>query len=190
MPAVAAASERQTEPAAPPPIRIEIDPAISAGFIHDRYDLLIRGRVVSGVPVEEVAVRLDDVVIGRVQYGQSDQVAEASRADDDGGIQHVFHINVPLRRAQAHGMCTCIIAARTHDGDTHEESFDFAVDPSNADAGLRCLRADAFVLCIRASAAVGRALCRAGGAGRQWTVAGARLGGVAHSRGDGAGVHR
>ena len=86
----------------------------------------------SGVPVEEVAVRLDDVVIGRVQYGQSDQVAEASRADDDGGIQHVFHINVPLRRAQAHRMCTCTIAARTHNGDTHEESFDFAVDPSNA----------------------------------------------------------
>ena len=114
VPAVAvAARKRQTEPAAPPPIRIEIDPAISAGFIHDRYDLLIRGRVVSGVPVEEVAVRLDDVVIGRVQYGQSDQVAEASRADDDGGIQHVFHINVPLRRAQAHGMCTCTIAART-----------------------------------------------------------------------------
>ena len=29
-------------------------------------------------------------------------------------------------------MCTCTIAARTHDGDMHEESFDFAVDPSNA----------------------------------------------------------
>ena len=136
VPAVAAASgrrrKRQTEPVAPPPIRIEIDPAVSAGYIHDRYDLLVRGRVVSGVPVEEVAVRLDDVVIGRVQYGQSDQVAEASQADDDGGIQHVFHINVPLRRAQAHRMCTCTIAARMHNGDTHEESFDFAVDPSNA----------------------------------------------------------
>ena len=119
VPASGAASERrrkrQTEPAAPPPIRIEIDPAISAGYIHDRYDLLVRGRVVSGVPVEEVAVRLDDVVIGRVQYGQSDQAAEASQADDDGGIQHVFHINVPLRRAQAHRMCTCTIAARMHE---------------------------------------------------------------------------
>ena len=86
---------------------------IRAGFIHDRYDLLIRGRVVSGVPVEEVAVRLDDVVIGRVQYGQSDQVAEAGRADEDGGIQHGFHISVPLPRGRAHDMCTCTVAART-----------------------------------------------------------------------------
>ena len=49
---------------------------------------------------------------------------------------------------------------------------------------------DAFVICIRASAAVGRALCGAGGARRRWTVAGGRLGCVIHSRGGGAGIHR
>ena len=58
------------EQAEPPAIRIDIDPAISAGYIHDRYDLLVRGRVVSDVPVEEIAIRLDDAVIGRVQYRQ------------------------------------------------------------------------------------------------------------------------
>ena len=135
VPAVGAASgrghKRQTEAATPLPIRIEIDPAISAGFIHDRYDLLVRGRVVSSVPVEEVEVRLDDAVIGRVQYGPSDQVA-ASQADDHGSIQHVFRVNVPLRRAEAHRMCICTIAARMQNGDTHKESFDVAVDPSNA----------------------------------------------------------
>ena len=64
---------RRLEQAEPPAIRIDIDPAISAGYIHDRYDLLVRGRVVSDVPVEEIAIRLDDAVIGRVQFGKSDQ---------------------------------------------------------------------------------------------------------------------
>ena len=82
--------------------------------------------------MEEVVIRLDDATIGRVQYGQQDQTAPAGHAEGEPGIQHVFHINVPLRRAQAHRMCTCIIAARMLNGDTHEESFRFAVDPSNA----------------------------------------------------------
>ena len=92
------------EQAEPPAIRIDIDPAISAGYIHDRYDLLVRGRVVSDVPVEEIAIRLDDAVIGRVQFGKSDQAPQTSTADDGTGIQQVFHINVPLRRAEAHRM--------------------------------------------------------------------------------------
>jgi ADP-heptose:LPS heptosyltransferase/GT2 family glycosyltransferase len=122
----------RTAQASPTAIRIDIDPGISAGYIHDRYDLLVRGRVVSSVPVEEIAIRLDDAIIGRVQYGQQDQTAPAGIAEREPGIQHVFHINVPLRRAQAHRMCTCTIAARMLNGDTHEESFKFAVDPSNA----------------------------------------------------------
>ena len=119
------------EQAEPPAIRIDIDPAISAGYIHDRYDLLVRGRVVSDVPVEEVAIRLDDAVIGRVQFGKSDQAPQTSPADDGTGIQQVFHINVPLRRAEAHRMCTCVVAARSQNGDTHEQSFDLSVDPSS-----------------------------------------------------------
>ena len=122
---------RRTEHAAPPAIRIDIDPAISAGYIHDRYDLLVRGRVATGVPVEEIAIRLDDAVIGRVQFGRPDQVPQNSAADDGTGIQQVFHINLPLRRAEAHRMCTCIVAARTQNGDTHEQSFDLSVDPSS-----------------------------------------------------------
>ncbi len=50
-------------------IGIDIDPVVSAGFIHDRYDLLVRGRAVSRLPIEELAISLDDVVVGRVQFG-------------------------------------------------------------------------------------------------------------------------
>ena len=42
----------------PPRIQIDIDPAITAGLIHDRYDLLIRGRVVASTPIDEAALLL------------------------------------------------------------------------------------------------------------------------------------
>ena len=113
-------------------IRIDIDPAIIAGYIHDRYDLLVRGRVVSDVPVEEVTVRLDDAVVGRVQYGPTDLMAQDGPADGDGDTQYVFRVNLQLRRAQAHRMCTFTIGARTQHGDTYEDSFDLSVDPSNS----------------------------------------------------------
>ena len=134
-PPVGAASGRgrghQTEQDAAPSIRIDIDPAISAWYVYDRYDLTVHGRVVSDVPVEEVAIRLDDAVIGRVQYGQSDQLPQAGPADGT-GIQYVFHINVPLHPSEARRMCTCAVAARMQHGNTHEQSFIFSIDPSNA----------------------------------------------------------
>ncbi len=131
-PAADSGREPQAAQASPPEIRIDIDPGISAGYIHDRYDLLVRGRVVSDVPVEEIVIRLDDAIVGRVQFGQLDQMAPAGLANSEPGIQHLFHVNVPLRRAQAHRMCTCSIAARMRNGDTHQQSFKFAVDPSNS----------------------------------------------------------
>jgi ADP-heptose:LPS heptosyltransferase/GT2 family glycosyltransferase len=108
---------------APRAIRIDIDPVITAGFIHDRYDLLVRGRVVSEEPVEEVEIKLDDLVIGRVRYGEPEQ-------NGDGGVS-VFHVNVPLRRAEASATCACTVVARTEGGATHSERFSFAVDPSS-----------------------------------------------------------
>src|SRR5215469_1505518 len=64
------------------PVTIDIDPVVSAGYIHDRYDLLIRGRAVSRSALEEVAVSLDDAVVGRVQFGEAGQL----ELDYDGGI--------------------------------------------------------------------------------------------------------
>jgi hypothetical protein len=108
-----------------PPVAIDLDPAVSAGFIHGRYDLLLRGRAVCRVPLEEIVVRLDDAVIARLLYGP----VEPDGQDD--GTQHVFHVNVPLRRAEAHRTCTCTVAARIETGEWHEERFGLVVDPAN-----------------------------------------------------------
>ncbi len=108
------------------PVTIDIDPVVSAGHIHDRYDLLIRGRAVSALAIEEVTVSLDDEVVGRVQFGDTGQL----ELDYDDRIQHVFHINVPLRRAQARRTCQCVVTARSAAGGVQAEVFDLIVDPA------------------------------------------------------------
>jgi ADP-heptose:LPS heptosyltransferase/GT2 family glycosyltransferase len=111
---------------AAPLIQIEVDPAVTAGYMHDRYDLMVRGRALSNVPLEEITIRLNGTVIGRVQYGQSERTA---LTDGPCALQHGFIINIPLRCPTTHGLCTCILAARTQDGDCHEQSIVLLVDP-------------------------------------------------------------
>jgi ADP-heptose:LPS heptosyltransferase/GT2 family glycosyltransferase len=107
-------------------IQIEVDPAIVAGYIHDRYDLMVRGRALSSVPLEEIAFRLDGTVIGRVQYGQSDRTG---LTDDACALQHAFIINIPLLGPDTHRVCTCVLAARTQHGDCDEQTMVLLIDP-------------------------------------------------------------
>src|SRR5579872_7164473 len=113
VPADKAVSDRRP----PPKIQVDIDPAIPCGFVHDRYDVLIRGRIESSVAVEEVALLVDGEMIGRVQYGQPDRDAETSLPDGSKAMQYVFHINLPLPRTQAKRTWPCMVVVRTPDND-------------------------------------------------------------------------
>ena len=132
------------EPAAPvaSQVQIDIDPTVSSGFIFDRYDLLLRGRAVSATPVEEIALKLDDAVIGRVEFGAMDSAVQGGLPEDGNRTQYVFYLNVPLPRAEAQRKCTCILAVRTSDGHTHEVSFRSVGRPVRCDAGHRLDRSD------------------------------------------------
>ena len=121
-----------TEPTPKPRIEVDIDPVINAGLIHDRYDLLIQGRVVSTLPVEEAALLLDGTPVGRVLYGAADHAARTALPGGSAATQYVFRLTLPLRRAEAPRICACVIAVRTQDGSSHEERFDIAVDRSAA----------------------------------------------------------
>jgi len=116
----------------PPQVRINIDPALTGGYIHDRYDVEMRGRVVSSAAIEEVALRLDGAVVARVQYGPADDSARTVPADGSGATQRGFRFNLPLRRAEASRACACVIAVRTQGGHTHEETIELSIDPASA----------------------------------------------------------
>ena len=111
------------EPESSAPPRVNIDSAITAGFIHDRYDLLLRGCVVASQPVEQVEMTLDGVVVGRMGYGLP---AGAT------GEEHLFRINLPLRRTLTRRSCNCIASVKLSNGETHEEHFELSVDAFSA----------------------------------------------------------
>ena len=117
----------ETRPAAQ--ILIEIDPNVSAGFINNRYDLEVRGWVVSSSPVEEVALLHEDTVTSRVQYGPPAPSARIKLPDGTTVTRHVFTLLLPRLRSAAVGPCDIAIDVRTADGQTHREYFSLTIDP-------------------------------------------------------------
>jgi len=115
-----------------PQIQVDIDPVIAAGIVHDRHDLMIRGRVVASIPIDEASLVVDGAVIGRVQYGLADRTARTVLPDGTSATQYSFYANLPLRRAEGYRTCTCIVAVRAQDGSVHDERFDIAIDPTGS----------------------------------------------------------
>src|SRR5690348_12461153 len=76
------------EPTATPAatVMFDIDPSVTAGFIHNRYDLLVRGRIVASHAVESVALLLDGAVVSTVGFAASNGSSVR---------QHAFHVNIP-----------------------------------------------------------------------------------------------
>ncbi len=121
----------ETEPvvAAPPVIVIEVDPAVSGGFIHGRFDVSMRGRVVSASPAEEITLQENGEIVGVAQFGDPEHAAPGSLPDGTRARQRAFHFNLPRAYAHAAAPCHPTIVVRTADGDIHEEAFELAVDP-------------------------------------------------------------
>ncbi len=103
------------------PIRIEVDPAVSGGFLLGRFDVLIRGAVVSASAVEEIDLLMGGAPVSTARYGDPDRRAG----------KYGFHFNLPRLRAMAGGYYNLSIRARTVDGDVHEEAYELAVAPDD-----------------------------------------------------------
>ncbi len=117
---------------APVPVLIEVDPRVVTGFTGDRYDLTIRGRVVSASPAQEIALRSEGQVISVVRFGAPEHAAWMTLPDGGAGFLRPFHFNLFRSRENAAGPCRVSIAALTADGHVREEHFDFQIDLSQA----------------------------------------------------------
>lgn len=113
-----------------PLTRVNIESPISASYIHDRYDLALRGRVASSQPIEAVELRLSGELVGQMIYGQTDPTV---LPDGTIAFQYAFHLNLnlPVHRAQPHSKIDCAIAVRAVDNSIYVEPFEFAADPEN-----------------------------------------------------------
>jgi ADP-heptose:LPS heptosyltransferase/GT2 family glycosyltransferase len=106
-------------PAPAAKVTLDIDPAVTGGLINDRYDVLVHGRVAASQPVESIALLLDGAVISQVGFGTT---------ADSAPCQQAFHVNVPLRRADAVRKCKCSLVAKLTNGDVHEQRYEFVLD--------------------------------------------------------------
>ena len=113
----------------PDRILIEINPAVSAGFIGQRYDLQIRGWVVSTAPVEEVTLFDGDTAVAQLQYGPPGPTARLALPDGTAITRHVFTLTLPKPRSQAGGPCNFSIAASTVNHQSQTETYSLLIDP-------------------------------------------------------------
>ena len=124
------AAATQGAAAVEPRVVIDIDPAVTGGFINGRFDIQIRGRVAATAPIEEVELETDGEVVSRVTYGQPERAYPAVLPDGTPATQRAFVFSLARSQGRAGAPCHCIIRARTPDGFSHGEQYEFAVDPT------------------------------------------------------------
>ena len=116
------------EPA--PPILIQLDPDIGAGFIHGRFDVQLRGRVASPAAIEELEVESGGVVVARAVFGQP--TAPRRRGDAGWHARPAARLPAYLAAAAEPGQRAVprLLRARTSDGRSHTEQLDLVIDPT------------------------------------------------------------
>ena len=114
-------------------ILIEIDPAVSGGYVHGRFDIMIRGRAVSTAAIEEIRLQVDDWVTSTASFGQPERAASAVMADGTPARQRGFRFNLPRPGDGQAERCAFQIVARTEDGFEYAEDFEIDVDPAAGD---------------------------------------------------------
>ena len=114
-------------------IVIEIDPAVTGGYVYDRFDVMIRGRAVSAAPIEEVRLEVDGAVICTASYGQPERAASTFMPDGTAARQRGFQFNLPRPGDGRVERCAFQIIARTEDGFEYAEKFEIELDPTAGD---------------------------------------------------------
>jgi ADP-heptose:LPS heptosyltransferase/GT2 family glycosyltransferase len=116
-----------------PIVLIDIDPAVTCGFVHGRFDIQIRGRVASPVPIDEVELLADGEAVSRVQFGRPQHADATVLPDGTPAHQYTYQLSFPRPQERAAGACGCVIRAQASDGHIHEESFELMIDPGGTD---------------------------------------------------------
>jgi ADP-heptose:LPS heptosyltransferase/GT2 family glycosyltransferase len=120
-------AKRKVTPAGPL-IYIELDAGISGGFVHGRFDVMIRGRAVSAASIAEIRLQAGDWVTSIASFGQPERAPVAVLPDGSAARQRAFHFNLPRPGDGRSETCAFQVIARTEDGFEHVEHFAVLID--------------------------------------------------------------
>lgn len=129
-----AAAKPSPPPAPEPQVLLDLEPVVSGGFMNDRLDLTVRGRV-AGEALEELVLLRDDVPVSRMQFGEADGRALARLPDGSMAPQRTFQFSMPLPGETEAGVLRCALLARTVDAREHVVRFGIMADPTGAPPG-------------------------------------------------------
>ncbi|MGE0415561.1 MAG: glycosyltransferase family 9 protein [Acetobacteraceae bacterium] len=115
----------------PVPVIIEVDPSLTGGMIQDRFDVTVRGRIVSPATIESASLLVDGELAAGTLYGVQDSEIVHAVVDGMDMQQRMFRFTLSRRRDAARGQCTFMIVARTVDGQIQEQSFTLQIDPAS-----------------------------------------------------------
>ncbi|WP_158926539.1 glycosyltransferase family 9 protein [Acidisphaera sp. S103] len=118
---------------ADPVILIEIDPAVSGGYAHGRFDIAIRGRAVSEAAIEEIRLQVGDWITSSASFGQPERAAIVAMPDGTPGRLRGFRFNLPRPGDGEAERCQFKIVARTEDGFEYAEDFEIDIDPTTGE---------------------------------------------------------
>jgi ADP-heptose:LPS heptosyltransferase/GT2 family glycosyltransferase len=109
-------------------VLIELDPGLTGGFIRNRFDITICGRVASDVPLAETRLQVGDWVTSAAYYGQPERPSGGS-ADAASARPRAFRFNLPRQLQGSAERCGFEVIARTIAGLEYSEQFEVDLDP-------------------------------------------------------------
>ncbi len=117
------------EPA--PNIVIEVDPGIFGGPSRNRFDLIVRGRVLSQNAVNHIAVTVAGRIVGEAFY-RLDQASAVVMPDGTPASHRTFQFSLQPVLSDLSGQYTFQITARDESGGIHDQNFTLAFSPDGS----------------------------------------------------------
>ena len=126
-PPVGAASEAEEAP--DEFVLIELDPGLSGGFIRNRFDITVSGRVSSDVPLVETRLQVGDRVTSATYYGQPERPGTANSPGGPALRPRAFRFNLPRQPQGLAERCAFEVITRTSSGLEYAQEFQVDLDP-------------------------------------------------------------
>lgn len=116
----------------PPLIVVEIDPAVSGGFVHGRFDVTIRGRAVSAAALQEIRLQAGDWITSNASFSMPERAPACVMPDGSPASQRTFQFNLPRPGDGRVEEFAFQLIARTDQEYEYAQDFVIGLDPAAA----------------------------------------------------------
>jgi ADP-heptose:LPS heptosyltransferase/GT2 family glycosyltransferase len=111
-------------------VLIELDPGLSGGYIRNRFDITVTGRVSSDVPLAETRLQVGDRVTSAAYYGQPERPGGINQFGRSEIRPRAFRFNLPHQPRGSLERFAFDVITRTTSGQEYAQQFKIDLDPA------------------------------------------------------------